>query len=124
MNILKINIGLNNNPLNAEQIKQMFYKNNLFEFILFEERKGEYLNNYEPTLIIEGETKQTTEQIESYIYILCTLLTQECIPFMFTELLSKDKKQINKLVYNKNYNGLKYEFNKNYFLTIGNNKNN
>ena len=30
MNVLKINIGLNNNPLNAEQIKQMFYKNNTF----------------------------------------------------------------------------------------------
>jgi len=122
MDILKINIGLNNNPLNAEQIKQMFYKNSIFEFILFEEREGEYLNNYEPTLIIEGETKQTTEQVESYIYILCTLLTQECIPFTLD--LMNDNKQINKLVYNKNYNGLKYEFNKNYFLTIGNNKNN
>lgn len=122
MNVLKINIGLNNNPLNAEQIKQMFYKNSIFEFILFEERKGEYLNNYEPTLLIEGETKQTPEQIESYIFILCTLLTQECIPFTLD--LMNDNKQINKLVYNKNYNGLKYEFNKDYFLTIGNNKNN
>ncbi len=130
MNVLKINIGLNNNPLNAEQIKQMFYKNNLFEFILFEEREGEYINNYEPTLIIEGETKQTPEQIETYIFLLCTLLTQECIPFMFTHLLSEfkhllseDKKQVNKLVYNKNFNGLKQEFNKDYFLTIGNNIN-
>ena len=123
MNVLKINIGLNNNPLNAEQIKQMFYKNSIFEFILFEERKGEYLNNYEPTLIIEGETKQTAEQVETYIFLLCTLLTQECIPFTFVDLLSKDNKQVNKLVYNKNYNGLKYEFNKDYFLTIGNNKN-
>ena len=122
MNILKINIGLNNNPLNAEQIKQMFYKNSIFEFILFEEREGEYINNYEPTLIIEGETKQTAEQVETYIFLLCTLLTQECIPFTFAELLSKDNKQINKLVYNKNFNGLKYEFNKDYFLTI-NNKN-
>ena len=132
MNVLKINIGLNNNPLNAEQIKQMFYKNNIFEFILFDETKGEYNNNYEPTLLIEGETKQTAEQIESYIFLLCTLLTQECIPFMFTNLLSKDKKQVNKLVYNKNYNGLnsngnfvpKQEFSKDYFLTIGDNKNN
>ena len=124
MNILKINIGLNNNPLNAEQIKQMFYKNSIFEFILFEERKGEYLNNYEPTLLIEGETKQTAEQVESYIFLLCTLLTQECIPFTFAELLSKDNKQVNKLVYNKSYKGLKYEFNKDYFLTIGNNKTN
>jgi|14_taG_2_1085336.scaffolds.fasta_scaffold02774_3 hypothetical protein len=122
MNVLKINIGLNNNPLNAEQIKQMFYKNSIFEFILFEEREGEYINNYEPTLIIEGETKQTAEQIQSYIFILCTLLTQECIPFTFAELLSDDNKQVNKLVYNKTFNGLKYEFNKDYFLTI-NNKN-
>jgi hypothetical protein len=37
----------------------MFYKNSIFEFILFERRRGEYLTNYEPTLIIEGETKQT-----------------------------------------------------------------
>lgn len=120
MNILKINIGLNNNPLNAEQIKQMFYKNNIFEFILFDETKGEYNNNYEPTIIIEGETKQTAEQIETYIFILCTLLTQECIPFTLTNLLnySKDKRQVSKLVYNKNYNGLKQEFNKDYFLTI------
>ena len=125
MNILKINIGLNNNPLNAEQIKQMFHKNSIFDFVLFEERKGEYLNNYEPTLIIEGETKQTAEQIETYIYILCSLLTQECIPFMFTHLLSEfkhllsdDNKQVNKLVYNKTFKGLKYEFNKDYFLTI------
>jgi hypothetical protein len=124
MNVLNINIGLNNNPLNAEQIKQMFYKNNLFKFILFEVAKGEYTNNYEDTLIIEGETKQTPEQIESYIFILCTLLTQECIPFTFEELLSKEQRQINKLVYNKNYNGLKQEFNKDYFLTIGNNTNN
>ncbi len=121
MNILKINIGLNNNPLNAEQIQQMFYKNNIFEFILFEVAKGEYKNNYEDTLIIEGETKQTPEQIQSYIFILCTLLTQECIPFTLD--LMNEQKQINKLVYNKNYNGLKYEFNKDYFLTIGNNIN-
>lgn len=124
MNILKINIGLNNNPLNAEQIKQIFYKNNLFEFISFEVAKGEYINNYEPTLIIEGETKQTAEQIESYIFLLCTLLTQDCIPFMFTDILSKDKKQVNKLVYNKNFDGLKYKFDKKYFLTIGNYINN
>ena len=124
MNVLKINIGLNNNPLNAEQIKQMFYKNSIFEFVLFEERKGEYLNNFEPTLLIEGETKQTPEQVETYIFLLCSLLTQECIPFTFADLLSKDNKQVNKLVYNKNFNGLKYEFNKDYFLTIGNNINN
>ena len=121
MNVLKINIGLNNNPLNAEQIKQMFYKNNLFEFVLFEQRKGEYKNNYEPTLLIEGQTKQTPEQIQSYIFILCTLLTQECIPFTFAALTGFDKVQINKLVYNKNYNGLKHEFDKDYFLTIGKN---
>ena len=124
MNVLKINIGLNNNPLNAEQIKQMFYKNSIFEFILFEERKGEYLNNYEPTLIIEGETNQTPEQVESYIFLLCTLLTQECIPYTFAELLSDDKKQVNKLVYNNTFEGLKFKFNKDYFLTIGNNINN
>tara|TARA_R110001599_G_scaffold70435_5_gene197493 strand:- start:211 stop:585 length:375 start_codon:yes stop_codon:yes gene_type:complete len=124
MNVLKINIGLNNNPLNAEQIKQMFYKNSIFEFILFEERKGEYLNNYEPTLIIEGETNQTPEQIESYIFLLCTLLTQECIPYTFVDLLSEENNQVNKLVYNNTFEGLKYEFNKDYFLTIGNNINN
>ena len=124
MNVLKINIGLNNNPLNAEQIKQMFYKNSIFEFILFEVAKGEYENNYEPTLIIEGETKQTAEQIESYIFILCTLLTQECIPFTFTNDLSNEQTHIERLVYNKNYRGLNYGFNKEYFLTIGNNKNN
>ena len=118
MNVLKINIGLNNNPLNAEQIKQMFHKNSIFEFILFEERKGEYLNNYEPTLIIEGETKQTAEQVESYIFLLCTLLNQDCIPYTFTDLLNDDRKQVNRLIYNKNYKGLKYEFNKDYFLTI------
>ena len=124
MNVLKINIGLNNNPLNAEQIKQMFYKNSICEFILFEERKGEYLNNYEPTLIIEGETNQTPEQIESYIFLLCTLLTQECIPYTFVDLLSEENNQVNKLVYNNTFEGLKYEFNKDYFLTIGNNINN
>lgn len=118
MNVLKINIGLNNNPLNAEQIKQMFYKNNLFEFILFEQRKGEYENNYEPTLIIEGETKQTPEQIQSFIFVLCTLLTQECISFTFTNDLSNKQTHIERLVYNKNYKGLKQEFNKDYFLTI------
>lgn len=124
MNVLKINIGLDNNPLNVEQLKQMFYKNNLFEFILFEQRQGEYKNNYEPTLIIEGETKQTPEQVEAYIFLLCTLLTQDCIPYTFADLLSKDKKQINKLIYNKNYNGLKQKFDKNYFLSIGNYINN
>ena len=124
MNVLKINIGLNNNPLSVEQIKQMFYKNSIFEFILFERRRGEYLTNYEPTLLIEGETKQKPEQIESYIFLLCTLLTQECIPFALTDLLSKENNQVNKLVYNKNFNGLKYEFNKDYFLTIGDNKTN
>ena len=124
MNVLKINIGLNNNPLNAEQIKQMFYKNSIFEFILFEERKGEYKNNYEPTLIIEGETKQTPEQVESYIFILCTLLTQECIPFTFTNDLSNKQTHIERLVYNKTFDGLKFKFDKDYFLTIGNNKTN
>ena len=123
MNILKINIGLNNNPLNSEQLKQIFYKNNIFEFLIFEVAKGKYKNNYESTLIIEGETRQTAEQIQSYIFLLCTLLNQDCIPYTFADLLSKDKKQVNKLIYNKNYNGLKDKFNKNYFLTINNKSN-
>ena len=83
--------------------------------------KGEYKNNYEPTLLIEGETKQTPEQIESYIFILCTLLNQECIPFTFTNDLSNKQAHVERLVYNKTYNGLKLKFDKNYFLTIGNN---
>jgi len=123
MKTLKINIGLNNNTLDEEKIIKEIFKSNIFEFLLFQKKRGEYLhqvNKYEPTLIVEGETKQTPEQIEKYIVNLCTLTNQDCIPFSFADLLSKEKDQTNKLVYNVAFKGFKHKFDENYFLTIGN----
>ena len=118
MNIITINIGLNNNPYDLEQLTTLFNNTKEFKHIIFEVQEGTYNLKKEFTFIVEGETKQTSEQIESFISNLCTLLKQECISFSLD--ISKDNKQVNKLIYNKNYNGLKQEFNKNYFLTINN----
>ena len=121
MNIITINIGLNNNPYNLEQLTKLFNNTKEFKHIIFEVQEGIYNLKKEFTFIVEGETKQTSEQIESFISNLCTLLNQDCIAFSLD--ISKDNKQINKLIYNKNYIGLKEEFNKEYFLSIGEYKN-
>lgn len=116
MNIITINIGLNNNPYDLERLTTLFNNTKEFKHIIFEVQEGVYNLKKEFTFIVEGETEQTPEQIKSFISNLCTLLKQECISFSLD--ISKDNKQVNKLIYNKNYNGLKQKFNKNYFLTI------
>lgn len=99
-----LNIGLNNNPLNQNELFELL-KN--FGLNKFQVQKGEYLGNEEPTLIAEIE-RIHKDQIEA----LCEICTQECIAIYDNNL------HLGHLVYNPLFEGEKYQFDKQYFLTI------
>lgn len=104
------NIGLNNNPKTTEQIIMTFKVNFFNDIVLFREDMGEYKESPEPTLIVEvltegvffeGAVIDLTEE-------MCDVYTQESIAVKIDGE--------GHLVYNRNFEGEKYEFDEQYFL--------
>jgi hypothetical protein len=106
---LTINVGLNNNPKFANQIAREL-NGFLFDRYSWRVENGQYNKETEPTLVIQGETLHDLQTIQARVKALCIDLTQECIPF---ELASYGE-----LVYNDQYSGDRYSFDKNYFIKI------
>jgi len=105
MNKIEINIGLNNNPIPANEIIKFIggeFEHNI--------QVGKWEGADEPTLVIEF-----TRDIEYYRIVLLVqrmtvLLTQDAIAFRFNGE--------GELVFNGNYKGERYPFDEQYFLTI------
>ena len=103
-----LNVGLNNNPLSIERIKQIF--NSDFNCIDFKEVNSTYKNNIEPTLIIKFNTFKSSDYLIEYVLNLCELFKQECIA------LKIDNNGL--LIYNNSFQGNKIKFNNKYFKTF------
>lgn len=106
---LSLNVGLLNNPMHADKIVGLL-SSYLFDRYSYAVLQGKYNDIDEPTLVIQGETNKTIAEVRKEVSRLCSELTQECIPY---ELAT-----FGELVYNANYTGEKYYFDRNYFLKI------
>ena len=102
-----INIGLNNNPLNLEQIAKLLNQFMLFGLTDYAEQIGQYVEAIEPTFV--GELEVITA---NHVEALCEIMTQDCIAIYNHDL------EIGELVYNPLYEGEKYEFDMKYFLFL------
>ena len=115
-NKLKLNIGLNNNPLLVKEILNHIkysgiFINNLEEksdYINYRVDLSEYNNEVEQTLIIEGLTAFKLSYCVDIIERLCSVFTQDCIAAKI------DNNEL--LIYQIGYKGEKQKFNNNYFL--------
>jgi hypothetical protein len=115
MNKLTLNIGLNNNPLNAKEIQSHFTNNFEHDILAFEEVVMEWDSNPEPTLVVEinSEGEFQVEEIEWLVNEMCHHYTQDAIAW---ELNGEGT-----LTYRSDYDGERGEFDVNYFKTISNN---
>jgi hypothetical protein len=95
-----LNIGLNNNPLSFLEVVSCFEFSGLTQF---EFRIGKYVENREPTAVIQLSELPDIE-------FLCQFFTQECIAVL------NESTGIGSLVYDPNFKGKKYQFDFEYFL--------
>ena len=102
-----INIGLNNNPLNLENVAKLLNQFKLFGLYDYAEQIGQYEDVEEPTFV--GELDSITS---NHVEALCEIMTQDCIA------VYNHDTEVGELVYNPLYEGEKYEFNPKYFLFL------
>lgn len=105
-----INIGLNNNPLNLEQVAKLLNQFKIFGLEKYQEKIGEYEGAEEPTFV--GVLDYINR---NFVEALCEIMTQECIA------LFDHEKNEGKLIYSPLFNGEKYTFDPKYFLHYENN---
>jgi len=105
-----INIGLNNNPLNLEQVAKLLNQFKIFGLEDYQEKSGDYLGAEEPTFV--GVMESITS---NHVEALCEIMTQDCIA------VYNHDTEVGQLVYNPLYEGDKYEFDPKYFLHYENN---
>jgi hypothetical protein len=102
------NIGLNNNTMGSDKVVTTLIQEG-FALSKWKIADGEYVNNTEPTVVAYGQTMMDNDQIVSVLERLCILMTQECIAVMIDG--------VGYLVYDPSFEGERYEFDKQYFLT-------
>jgi hypothetical protein len=105
--MITINIGLNNNPLNLEQVAKLLNQFKLFGLNDYAEKLGEYVGADEPTFV--GELDFITA---NHVEALCEIMTQDCIA------IYNHDTEVGELVYNPLYEGDKYTFDPKYFLFL------
>jgi hypothetical protein len=118
MKYTTFNIGLHNNPLNYESMAR--FMNNAFgttnESVEIQLRDGEYNSDTEPTAVVRiwhNSEYQDALWAEMMAATLCTLCTQECIPYIhYKDGFAIDEQ----LVYNLSFQGDKYDFDAAYFI--------
>lgn len=109
-NELKLNIGLNNNPLLVNEILEHIKYSGIFIDNDYNYRVdlSEYNNEIEQTLIIEGLTAFKLSYCVDIIERLCSVFTQDCIAAKIDNN--------NLLIYQIGYKGQKLNFDNKYFL--------
>ena len=118
--LVTLNIGLNNNPLTATEIKERFANSFPRNIMEFREALGEYEGHDEPTLVVKiSQVSSDFQYWRAFVETLNSLLTQECIPF---KLVSIDENGFQstheELVYNTTFEGEKYTFDPKYFIEM------
>ena len=104
--VLRLNIGLNNNPFGSEDILpvlELFMRVDS-QFI----KNGEYNGEIEPTLVVVGLTDRSFDAIKDILTALSLDLTQDCIAFRYGGK--------GDLAYRPDFVGERYEFDEQYFI--------
>lgn len=104
---IKLNIGLENNPLTESDITKILWLNGFYH-MKSRVHVGTYLGNPERTLVIEGKYLRSEAQFIRVIEALCLMLTQECIAAVADGTGA--------LIYDPNFIGEFIEFSKDYFI--------
>lgn len=104
----EINIGLNNCPYTYDGVRQLL-ENEFKGAVYHRFEVGMYNEDEEPTLVAVINAEAST--IRKSIKQLCSVLTQECIPY---------RPYLNnaggELVYNKAFVGEQYVYDEQYFI--------
>jgi hypothetical protein len=107
------NIGLNNNPYNAQDIIGAIttaFPHNEGYIVAYREHMGEWEGKPEPTLVIEVLGEQDTESMVILTKMMCLAFTQDAIA-----VRNNDD---GVLVYNPKHEGEQYTFDPQYFHEI------
>lgn len=124
--LVTLNIGLNNNPFTAEQIKAMLfnrytlrYKQGLGAIIETFVVMSEYQGNPEPTLVAKiSNTHNMFSHWKSELQSLSTRLEQDSIAFRIESTDDNGFKTTKQaLAFSPEYAGKHYEFDEQYFIT-------
>lgn len=122
MNHVTLNIGLNNNPYTAEEVKDILlfkvFPSNVMEF---RAAVGKYEGGDEPTLIVKiSDVNPDTEYWTALVELMCERFTQECIPYKLVNKLENGGIEVThkELVYDRAFEGERYEFSDEYFIEM------
>lgn len=106
---IKLNIGLENNPLTETDITRILWLNGFYH-IKSRTNVGTYLGRPERTLVIESEYLRTEEQFIRVVEALCLMLTQDCIAAVYNDVCA--------LIYDPSFNAEKFEFDNELFIEL------
>ena len=108
---VEFNIGLNNNPYEEYEIRQILNRSGfrVFDTTPSFIARGEYLGDSEPTFVISVGTTLDEDAIHAEVSGLCKLMSQACIAI----LLNNDK---GSLIYHPHYTKKKFKFDKQFFI--------
>jgi hypothetical protein len=111
MKALQINLGLNNNPMTAEEVINYFATLTEYRLMAHYIKDKEFNGNVEPTFVAMLEYKYARQsKVLADAENWCSLFTQESIA------ISTDFMEV--LAFNVNYKGDAYKFNSNLFEYI------
>lgn len=108
MKTLQINVGLNNNPMNAEQVINYFATLENYRLMAYQIVDSEFNGQIEPTFVGLLEYKYTRQsKVLADFENICNVMNQESIA------IKTDFMQV--LAFNINYKGTPYRFDKDLF---------
>jgi hypothetical protein len=111
MKTLQINLGLNNNPMTAEQVINYFATLSEYRLMAYVITNKTFQDEVEPTFVAMLEYKYARQsKVLSDVENWCSIFTQESIA------LSTDFMEV--LAFNPSYNGEGYKFDSNLFEYI------
>lgn len=110
MQRIVLNIGLNNNPKQANEIAKIARERLGIDRATWATELGKYLEGDEPTLVLHGDTAKAFHEITAEVAKISEDLTQECIAVKIGER--------GRLIYPDAFTGERYSFNEKYFLKI------
>jgi hypothetical protein len=115
-----LNIGLNNNPFTAKQIRNHFYDFFSSHIVEMREALGEYEGHDEPTLVVK--VSKFSGDDHAWMTIVRTmnvLYGQDCIALRLVEIDTNGFQSVTEgLVYNSDFEGEKYSFDSKYFIEM------
>ena len=106
--VVRLNIGLNNNPFSAPAIAFALHERGVVDIDKDFIDKGQWDGNDEPTLVITGLTSLSIDGFTKVIETMTKRLTQQAIAFKY------GGKGV--LTYDPSFTGAKDEFNEEFFI--------